>query len=97
MRAPKVARIPAPALHVRDDGLNLPCAFTLSGGFATQLRQHCLELAIGLLLRAEAVKRLADIRCIRDAAEDVSGFRRHLRCGSRGIRESAQPADAARR
>ena len=53
--------------------------FARSARLAAQLREHCLELAIRLVLRAEEVECLARIRGIRDAAEDVRGFRRRLR------------------
>ncbi len=80
MGVAEVTRIPAPALHVCDHGLDLPGNFALRRArLAAQLREHRLELAIRLVLRAEEVECFARIRGIGDAAEDVRGFRRRLR------------------
>ena len=75
----EVARIPAPALHVHDDGLDLLGVALRGVRLAAQLRERRLEPAIGLVLRAEQVECLARIRGIRDAAQDVRGLGRRLR------------------
>ena len=80
MRGAEVARIPAPALHIGEDRLDLPGGIAFLGACgAAQFRERRLELAILLVLRAEGVEHLARILRSYDGVEDVRRLGRGLR------------------
>ena len=75
MGVAEIARIPAPALHVGDDGVDLlVVAGSRSGArLAAQLRERRLELAIGLMLRAEFLEHLACVRGLGELLRSRAG------------------------